>query len=63
MTNHARKPCPFCLCLYTERRQGHRGGQGEVYHWVECQGCGARGPRSSEPEKIDKLWDARPKVK
>jgi hypothetical protein len=63
MTNHARKPCPFCRCPYTERRQGHRGGQGEVWNWVECQGCLARGPRSSDPEKIDSLWNARPRIK
>lgn len=52
MTSYARKPCTFCRCPNTERRQGNRGGQGEVFHWVECQGCHARGPRSTDPSMI-----------
>lgn len=45
------RPCPFCgcvditLCCDMDR------------YWVECDGCGARGPVSKWQSDAGRLWD------
>lgn len=56
---HARKPCPFCGWGHSERKESAQNRHGDPYHWIECVGCGCRGPRSYEQARIDKLWNER----
>lgn len=55
----ARDSCPFCGGKASERREGAPKSRSEPYYWIECCGCGARGPRSHVQHEIDRLWNAR----
>lgn len=50
-----RAECPFCDSALTEiKSQQHYG----LWHWIQCNGCGARGPRVDTRAAATMAWNA-----
>ncbi len=49
-------PCPFCRTDLSRPEIVHGMQDG----WVQCQTCGASGPRRSSDEDAAKAWNTQP---
>lgn len=46
-------PCPFCESTDLKNHKKR---------WIECNGCGAYGPNSTEDKTAEQVWNDRAKV-
>lgn len=58
MVFQSKRNCPFCGSNKSDikRQQSH----GEAF-WVQCVGCGARGPKVYKRDQAVKRWNEMPK--